>query len=195
MPPPGLQDLLAVTRAAPEIPPEGQVPSAVLIALITMDDGQTGVILTERSGHLRHHAGQISFPGGRIDNGETPVETALREAEEEIALARDQVTVLGHLPGVLTTAGFHIAPVLGRVDGNFTPVAAPAEVARVLIEPIVPLLDRRHHQSVMREAGGRRYQSWDIAHERENIWGATARILVQWGQLISPELQQQEAGQ
>ena len=173
MPPPGLQDLLAVTRAVPEIPPEGQVPSAVLIALITMDDGQTGVILTERSGHLRHHAGQISFPGGRIDSGETPVETALREAEEEIALARDQVTVLGHLPGVLTTAGFHIAPVLGRVDGNFTPVAAPAEVARVLIEPICRCLTGGTI-SRLREAG-HRYQSWDIAHERENIWGATAR--------------------
>lgn len=189
-----LNDFLAVMRHEPELPPEGQIPSAVLVGLIDMDDGRLGVILTERSGQLRNHAGQISFPGGRIDSGETPDQTALREANEEIALDPQQVSILGHLPGVVTTAGFHIAPVLGRVHGGFTPVAAPAEVARVLIEPVSPLLDPRHHHSVMRQAGGRDYQSWDIRHDAENIWGATARILVQWGALLSPQIQEQEAG-
>jgi 8-oxo-dGTP pyrophosphatase MutT (NUDIX family) len=189
-----LDRLLAVIQPSPDAPPEGQTPSAVLIALINMADGEAGVILTERSAGLRYHAGQISFPGGRIDDDETPVEAALREAEEEIALDPKKVTVLGHLPGVVTTAGFHIAPVLGWVDSDFVPVAAPAEVERVLIEPIAPLLDRKRHFMVMRESGGRRYESWDISHEQENIWGATARILVQWGQLLTPDNPEQEAG-
>ena len=166
--------LLGVVQPDPDQPPPGQIPSAVLMALVTMDTGDTGIILTERSAQLRNHAGQISFPGGRIDGNETPVDTALREAEEEIALDRYKVAVLGHLPGVVTTAGFHIAPVLAVIDGEVSLVPAPDEVERVLIEPLAPLLDRRRHKSVTREAGGRRYQSWDIMHEREYIWGGNS---------------------
>ena len=161
-----------------------EIPSAVLMPLVDLADGDIGIILTQRSTRLRHHAGQISFPGGRMDRGETPVETALREAEEEIALSREKVEIIGHLPSVVTTAGFHIAPVLASVRGAFTPIAAPEEVDRILIEPLAPLLRRENHVSVMRETEGQEYQSWHITHEREYIWGATARILVQWSSLL-----------
>ena len=171
-----------------DTPPMGQIPSAVLMPLVTLADGETGIILTERSARLRHHAGQISFPGGRIDKGETPTQAALREAEEEIALDPGKVEILGHLPGVVTMAGFHIAPVLAEVKEAFTPIAAPDEVARVLIEPLAPLLNHKHHKEVTREAEGQRYQSWDIRHDREYIWGATARILIQWSQLLGSQL-------
>lgn len=168
----------------PDSAPPGETPSAVLIPLVSLADGQTGVFLTERAAELRHHGGQISFPGGRIDEGETVIETALREAQEEIALDQNQVEIIGHLPGVVTTLGFHIAPVLAWINADFTPVPAPAEVARVLIEPLAPLLDSSNHVSVMREARGQAYQSWTIRHDHEFIWGATARILVQWSALL-----------
>jgi len=163
--------------------PEGRRASAVLMALIK-DEGRYSIILTERSSELRHHAGQISFPGGQIDQGETVLGAALREAEEEIALPAGKVDVLGYLPGVVTTANFHIAPVLGVVNADVSLVPAEAEVSRILIEPVLPLLDPGRHRSVQREYQGKPYQSWEIQHDREYIWGATARILVQWSARI-----------
>ena len=163
--------------------PEGRRASAVLMALIE-DEDRYSIILTERSSGLRHHAGQISFPGGQIDQGETVLEAALREAEEEIALPAGKVDILGYLPGVVTTANFHIAPVLGVVNADVSLVPAEAEVSRILIEPVLPLLDPGRHRSVQREYQGRPYQSWEIQHDREYIWGATARILVQWSSRI-----------
>jgi 8-oxo-dGTP pyrophosphatase MutT (NUDIX family) len=163
--------------------PEERRASAVLMALME-DEAGYSIILTERSAGLRHHAGQISFPGGRIDEGETVLEAALREAEEEIALPAHKVDILGYLPGVVTTANFHIAPVLGVVTADVTLIPSEAEVSRILVEPVLPLLDPERHRSVQREYQGRPYQSWEIQHDCEYIWGATARILVQWSARI-----------
>jgi 8-oxo-dGTP pyrophosphatase MutT (NUDIX family) len=180
-----------IALLAPEPPSRGKKPSAVLMALI--DDG-TGVkiIMTERSSGLRHHAGQISFPGGQIDDGETALDAALREAEEEIGLMPADVDILGYLPGVITTANFHIAPVLGVVRRwpNLTP--ARDEVARILIEDIAPLLNPDHferqsnsHQGNSHQ--GRDYETWVIRHPQEYIWGATATMLIQCAALFHDE--------
>jgi len=178
-----LDDLASVIQPKADPVPQGRRASAVLMALME-DAAGLSIILTERSPDLRHHAGQISFPGGRIDQGETVIEAALREAEEEIALPAHAVDVLGYLPGVVTTANYHIAPVLGLVKSGVSLIPSEAEVARILIEPVLPLLNPGRHRPVRREHQGRPYQSWEIDHDREYIWGATARILVQWSERI-----------
>ena len=101
-----IETLLAVVQADPELPPTGQIPSAVLMALVTMETGDTGIILTERSAGLRNHAGQISFPGGRIDADETPVDTALREAERKSPLTGTRSRCLATCPAWLQQQGF-----------------------------------------------------------------------------------------
>ena len=179
--------LASVALAEPDSPPAGLIPSAVLVGLL--DGGGEGplVILTERAGHLRHHAGQISFPGGRIETGENPVSAALREAEEEVGLTGGDVEVLGYLPGVATGAGFHITPLLGEVRGRPELRPDPGEVGRILVEPVLPLLDPANHETHELEHKGKTYESWAIRHDKEYIWGATARLIVQWSGLLYPE--------
>lgn len=180
------RDLAQYATTAPEPAPAGTRPSAVLIGIV--DDGEAPrVILTERAAHLRHHAGQISFPGGRIEPGEDALGTALREAWEEVALPEDSLEVIGYLPGVVTTAGFHIAPVLARLSAMPALKADPGEVKRILIEPVEELLKPENHLAVQRQHEGIDYWSWTIRHEREHIWGATARVIVQWAQLADPK--------
>ena len=177
-----------VTKPLAETAPHGRRASAVLIPLVE-DRGELKVILTQRSSQLRHHAGQISFPGGAIDAGETAEEAAFREAHEEINLHPSHVDMLGFLPGVLTTANFHIAPVLALVkrelttsDMNLSP--HPDEVDRILLEPIHPLLKHQHHRQEPRQYNGVDYKTWVIDHHQEYIWGATAKLIVQWSRLL-----------
>lgn len=180
----GWKQLVSVAEAEPEQPPEGLERSAVLVGLLGGGTANPRVILTKRAGHLRHHAGQISFPGGRMERRESPVDTALREAEEEIGLSSGDVGILGHLPGVSTVLGFHISPVLGEIRGEPEFRPDPGEVERVLVEDVHQLLEPDNHQSVMREHEGKAYQSWVIRHDHEHIWGATARLIVQWSRLL-----------
>lgn len=171
----------------PEQPPIGRRPSAVLMALFP-EDGQIKVILTERSHELRHHAGQISFPGGRIESGEQPKQAALREAQEEINLNPDDVEVIGYLPGVITTANFHIAPVVGVLKQRPLLTASPDEVSRILIEDLSALLDRSLFEREPKQYKGVDYQTWVIKHPEEYIWGATAKLLVQCAELYYRQL-------
>ena len=173
----------AITLNAPEPAPAGRRASAVLVPII-YHEGQLRLILTMRSSTLRHHAGQISFPGGRLDDGETVVQAALRESQEEIGLHPDLVQIRGFLPGVITTANFHIAPVLGLIDHIPDLNPAPDEVERILIEPLAPLLDRQNHGREAKEYQGQPYQTWVIDHPSEYIWGATAKMLVQWSRAM-----------
>ena len=150
--------------------------ASVLLALIDRPAGPT-MLFTERAAHLKDHAGQISFPGGRLAQGETPIGAALREAEEEVGLAPQTVAVLGCLDVHLTVTGFTVTPVVGWVSAPFEPQPDPREVASVFEVPLGFLLDPANIATVYRERLGTRFRSYELNYGSHRIWGATAVIL------------------
>jgi 8-oxo-dGTP pyrophosphatase MutT (NUDIX family) len=159
-------------------------PAAVLVPLIDRPEGMT-VLLTQRTQHLTAHAGQISFPGGRIEESDAdPTETALRETEEEVGLTRDHVTVIGRLDTYVTGTGFEISPVVGIVKVPFPLVIDPFEVAEAFEVPLAFIVDPRNHQRIEREVGGRSRCYFVLPFEGRNIWGATAGILVNLAEVL-----------
>lgn len=157
--------------------PPTLMPAAVLIGVVAHPEPT--VILTQRTQGLTHHAGQVSFPGGRIDaNDAGPVEAALREAREEIGLAASDVEALGFLDPFATITGFHVVPVVAWVRPQARYEHAPNEVEEVFEAPLSFLLDPSRAQLREREFRGRvrRYHVYDW-NGRE-IWGATAAMLV-----------------
>ena len=141
-------------------------------------DGVAHLVLTRRADHLRNHRGEVSFPGGRMEHGEDPWTTALREAHEEIALPPAHVERVGHLPPLTTyVSNSLITPVVGRVNGSPEFVADPGEVARVFT---VPLADLVRTDTYSCETWQSPRGSIDIHFfhlDDETIWGATARVL------------------
>ena len=129
--------------------------------------------------HLAHHAGQISFPGGKVESMDrTLVDTALREAQEEIALPSDAVQVLGGLDAVVSPVGFVVQPVVGLVAADTRLVADPGEVAQVLVLPLDALVDRTRHRRDTYLRNGQPRDVWVIENEQHYIWGLSAAILV-----------------
>ncbi|AOJ68131.1 MULTISPECIES: CoA pyrophosphatase [Burkholderia] len=157
--------------------------AAVLVPLVVRERGLT-VLLTQRADHLNDHAGQISFPGGRREPDDRDANaTALREAREEIALARERVELLGALPDYLTGTGFCVTPVVALVHPPFTVQADTLEVAEIFEVPLDFLMDPAHHQvRVFRWEGGERrffampYPRGPVGGQYF-IWGATAGML------------------
>lgn len=157
--------------------------AAVLVPLVPRDGG-LAVLLTERTAHLTAHAGQIAFPGGRTEPEDgSPVATALREAEEEIGLARGLVEILGTMPRYLTGSGFEVTPVVGIVDPVHRLAPDPNEVALAFEVPLSFLMDPSHHQVRLYrwDDGAERSfyaMPWTDADGREHfIWGVTAAML------------------
>jgi 8-oxo-dGTP pyrophosphatase MutT (NUDIX family) len=153
------------------------VPASVLIAIT--DRPEPGVILTLRQASLRRHAGQIAFPGGRIDpEDESPVAAALREAWEEIGLEPADVAVVGTMPSYRTGSGYHIVPVIGVVDPDLPLTPHEAEVAAVFEVPLAFLLDTANHMLASRVFEGRERHFHVIEWEDRRIWGITAALIV-----------------
>lgn len=156
----------------------GDQPAAVLLPVIDRPRELT-MLFTLRTAHLRDHAGQVSFPGGRAEEDDaTPVATALREAEEEVGLRPEHVEVLATLSPYRTATGFLVTPVLGLVAPPLALRLDDFEVAEVFEAPLSHLLDARNYREEEIEYRGARRRSWDIAWNGYRIWGATAGILV-----------------
>lgn len=165
-------------REIADLVPPTLLPAAVLVGLAERDAGVV-VTLTRRHAGLRHHGGQISFPGGRIDPGDSgPVEAALREAAEEIGLPVGLAQPLGFLDPLVTITGFHVMPVVARIDAAFRPTPDPREVDEAFEVPLAFLLDVANARPFEVEYLGRRRRIIEFHYGPHRIWGATAAMLV-----------------
>lgn len=156
------------------------MPAAVLIAVT--DRADPGVILTQRHDNMRRHPGQISFPGGRVDPEDADVvAAALREAEEELALPREAVTVIGTTDSYLTITGYEVTPVVGVIPPDISFVPNPTEVADWFEAPLSFLLEPANHIEQAVEWQGRERHYYEINYGNRRIWGATAAMIVNLG--------------
>ena len=161
-------------------------PAAVLVGLMAGASGWQ-VIMTERAAHLAHHAGQISFPGGKVDESDKSlVATALREADEEIALSSTKVDILGGLDPVSSPVGFIVQPIVGIVAPQIDLQACPDEVSRILILPFADLISPTRHRRESYIRDGRRRDVWVIDHPDHYIWGLSAAIIVDLAARVGP---------
>ncbi len=163
-----------------------QRAAAVLLALIDRPDGLT-MLFTERALHLPHHAGQVSFPGGRIDGGEDAIAAALREAWEEVRMPPSAVEIVGRLPTHVSGTGFAITPVVGFVSGDFVAEPDPGEVAGVFEVPLAVVLAPGALRTTYRERLGTRFKVYELEHSGRLIWGATAAMLKTFREVLADE--------
>lgn len=158
----------------PARPPK---PASVLVPIVPRPSG-AHVLFTRRTAHLASHAGQISFPGGKIDAGDGgPLDAALREAEEEIGLARHHVAVAGYLDPYQTTTGYRIAPVVGIIAPPFELTPNAGEVDEIFEVPLGFLMNPANHQAHSREWQGAMRRYYAMPYGEYYIWGVTAGIL------------------
>jgi 8-oxo-dGTP pyrophosphatase MutT (NUDIX family) len=162
--------------------------AAVLVPLVRRDEGLS-LLLTRRTDHLRDHAGQISFPGGRVEpEDDGPVATALRETEEEIGLSREYIDVIGQLPVYSTVTAFQVTPVVALVEPGFVLKLDEFEVAEAFEVPLAFLMNPAHHRHHRFEFAGseRRFLSmpWQGPEREYFIWGATAAMLRNFYRLL-----------
>lgn len=187
---PETADDVAQRLAAPDLPPSSDFdlnpgtapagralrPAAVLVPIVF--EPRPRLILTKRSSALRHHPGQIAFPGGKLDAGDDgPAGGAMREAREEIGLDPANVRVLGFLPAHETVTAFSVTPVVAQVIARFEPVPQPGEVEEVFDVPLSHVLDPARYNREFRLWGGRRRYFYTVPYGPYYIWGATARML------------------
>ena len=179
------EDMHWLVGASPEVVarmraslPARRTPAAVLVPLVEREGGMT-VLLTQRAATLKDHAGQISFPGGRIEPGDADAwHAALREAQEEIGLSPSLVEFAGYLPDHVVISGFRVTPVVGFVKPEYQLRIATAEVHDVFEVPLDFILDAANHKTRQRQIGELTVDIHDIPYGGRNIWGATAGMLM-----------------
>lgn len=173
--------LLALSeRPAQQFPrdifPENYRTAAVLLAFWPEPDGSVSLVLTRRSDHLRHHQGQVSFPGGSMQAEDvSAVQTALREAEEELALSAQHITIMGRLDDAWSRFGYHVVPVVGWLPHRPQLIPDPDEVAEVIIADVATLMSPE--ASCMHQLADRQSQAY--RWEQGYVWGLTAEILLE----------------
>jgi 8-oxo-dGTP pyrophosphatase MutT (NUDIX family) len=162
------------------------IAAAVLVPIVLRTSGLT-VLLTQRTAHLRDHAGQVSFPGGRMEpEDDSPVATALRESREEVGIEPGQVEVLITLPEYFTSTGFRVTPVVGLVTPPLNLRLDDFEVADVFEPPLSFLLDPANYRRHQIERDGVAHRYWAVPWQEHFIWGATAGMLVSLLQCLLP---------
>ena len=167
--------------------PPDPIPAAVLVALVDRPEGLS-VLLTQRASQLANHAAQISFPGGRLEDTDADVAgAAVREAQEEIGLDPARVRVFGYLPDHLVFSGFRVTPVLSLVTPPIALIPNPAEVAEVFEVPVSHVFDANNHKARMRRVGDEDMLLYDIPWQGQNIWGATAGMLLTLVRMVEEE--------
>lgn len=161
-------------------------PAAVLVPVWLRPEG-AGLILTKRSSHLKHHPGQIAFPGGKVDATDASAEAAaLRETHEEIGLDPARVRILGSLPVHETVTGFAVTPFVGLIDSAFDPVPEAGEVDEVFTVPLGHALNPARFVIEGRQWMGVRRRYYAVPYGPYYIWGATARILRGLAERVAP---------
>ncbi len=175
----------ALARANQITPKETELrPSAVLVPIVEREEGLQ-LLLTQRTFHLRHHAGQISFPGGSMDDTDKDlIHTALRETHEEVGIPDKLINVLGKLPLQPTVSGFMIQPIVAQIQEHYEMRLCEAEVADAFEVPLDFVLNPDNQNHFYKEYNGQRYSVYSIPYLERNIWGATANIIVQFSKLI-----------
>ncbi len=169
--------------------PDHAIQAAVLVPLIKRDSGLT-VLFTQRTAHLADHAGQISFPGGRTEAGDSSTsDTALREAEEEIGLPRSQVDVLGMLSDYYVATGFRVTPVVGLIEAPFPVKLDSFEVAEIFEVPLDFFLDPANHEQHSMSYQGKQRHYYAMPYQGRFIWGATAGILYNLYQALRGQIE------
>ena len=175
-----LNPLADIAAMELEVAPVPDRPAAILVPLLR-SAGHWHVLLTKRAKHLAHHAGQISFPGGKVEpDDDGPVSAALRETFEEVHLMPQSVSIAGGLNAVRSPAGFIVHPIVGIVGGDNGLdglIADPAEVDLIFTLPLSHVINPSNFRLVPRETNGRRNDYWVVDHDDHLIWGLSARVL------------------
>lgn len=160
-------------------------PAGVLIPLFDRPRAGLTVLLTQRSAELRLHAGQVSFPGGRMEpEDEDIAQTALRETSEEVGLASSAISVVGYLPPMPTITGYAVTPIVGMVDHQAAAVADRQEVEFVFEVPLDYFLDNDNQRVVERDVHGKSLPMIEFHFDGHRIWGATAMMIVEFTKIV-----------
>lgn len=164
---------------------EELIPASVLLGIVLRESGPS-VLLTQRTAHLKDHAGQISLPGGRVEPQDaSPAETALRETQEEIGLSSTHIEIVGYLPEYRTSTGFRVTPVVAVVTPPFELSPDPFEVAEIFEVPLSFLLDSANHQQHTAYHRGKLRHYTAMPYGEHFIWGVTAGIIISLTEALS----------
>ena len=181
-----------ITRGDNDLNPQMPMPTetkaaAVLVPLVLHEEEIT-VLLTQRTNHLKAHAGQVSFPGGRVEESDDSHEAAaLRETEEESGVTHEHIELIGYLDVYMTRTGYEVTPVVGLLQPPFQVTPDPFEVADVFEVPLNFLIAPANHQRMTREDKGFKRQFYAMQYQEHFIWGATAGMLVNLSELLADQ--------